>query len=172
MFLCIQIYSQVGIGTTNPLEALHVFGANSQLRVDGLGIVNPLNRGEETPLAVDEDGKFVLSSSPKMELVAMGKILADGTVIKSSGATILKLNTGDYEISFLSILSDKDYIISLTVNSHLGSSTSVARYYDQTKSSFKVNTTISQTKYSFLSGYYMENIDTDNSFMFIVYKIN
>ncbi len=176
MLFCVCTFSQVGIGTTNPEEALHVYGSNSNIRVDGLGATNPLNNGVETPLAVDANGTIVLSSSsssstPVMEFVAMGKISANGTAVKISGATVSKLNAGDYEVSFLSPQSDNDYIISLTVDSQSGSSASVARYYNQTTSSFRVNTTTSQTKYSW-SGYYMQNVDTDNSFMFTVYKIN
>jgi hypothetical protein len=170
MFLCMQIYSQVGIGTASPQEALHVSGGNSQLRVDGLGSANPLNNGAETPLAVDVDGKFILSSAPIMEFVAMGKISADGTAEKIYGATVIRLSEGNYEVSFLTPQIDDNYIISLTINSQSGNAPSVTRYYDQTDFSFKVNTSISQLKGGWYS--YLENVDVDMSFMFTVYSIN
>lgn len=42
-------FSQVGIGTTNPQEQLHIAGNTSTIRIEGLSNANnPLNDGEKT----------------------------------------------------------------------------------------------------------------------------
>jgi hypothetical protein len=171
----LNTFSQIGIGTTDPKATLHVYGASSNIRIDGLGAANPSNNGVETPLAVDANGMVVLSSKPTMEFVAMGKIAADGTAIKISGATVSKSSTGNYQINLTKAQSDNDYIISLTIDSDSGNSASVARYYDQTTASFKVNTTSSDVEiYTWFGAKIVdiENEDVDSSFMFTVYKIN
>jgi hypothetical protein len=171
MFLCMQIYSQVGIGTTSPQAALHVSGDNSQLRVDGLGSANPLNNGVETPLAVDADGKFILSSAPTMEFVAMGKVQADGSVVKIYGATVFRLSEGNFKVSFLKSQIDDDYIVSLTLRGGSSDISPVLRYYDQNVNSFKVNISSSEV-FNIYGFMYVGNSDADIPFMFTVYKIN
>lgn len=57
--------SQVGINTTNPQEELHLGGANSTIRVDGLNSPNNANNlgvGSTTPVYVDADGDLVLGT--------------------------------------------------------------------------------------------------------------
>ena len=177
LFAYAQAFSQVGIGTTTPQEALHVSGVNSQLRVDGLGSANPLNNGAETPLAVDANGKFVLSSSvPQMQFVAMGKILANGNSKKISGATISRLSEGNYEVVFLKGQPDEDYIVSLTLSGGSSDTTSVIRLYDQTVSSFKINISSREvSQFTFFGTTYVtsvDNSDSDLPFMFSVTSIN
>jgi len=60
-------FAQVGINTTTPAEELHVGGATSTIRVEGLNKVNnPLNLGdkENTRVYVNTSGDLVLSSVP------------------------------------------------------------------------------------------------------------
>lgn len=57
--------SQVGINTTTPQEELHVAGANSTIRVEGLNSPNNINNlgaGSSTPVYVDTDGDLVLGT--------------------------------------------------------------------------------------------------------------
>ena len=60
----LMVYSQVGINTNNPQEALHVAGSTSTIRVDGLNSANDSNNYGGTDiynLMVDEMGNMVLS---------------------------------------------------------------------------------------------------------------
>lgn len=62
-----SLFSQVGIGTTNPQQTLHVAGQDSSIRIDGLSAVNhPLNDGQ-APISVkvDENGDLILVKSPR-----------------------------------------------------------------------------------------------------------
>lgn len=57
--------AQVGIGTTNPQEALHIAGSGSTIRVDGLNSVNnPENLGGTSMynVLVDQDGALALGN--------------------------------------------------------------------------------------------------------------
>ena len=55
-------YSQVGIGTTNPQEDLHITGSNSTIRIESLNSVNnPQNDGgNNSKVFVDTNGNFTL----------------------------------------------------------------------------------------------------------------
>lgn len=73
IFLLLFIYSsivtfaQVGVNTSTPQEELHVAGANSTIRIEGLdSINNPLNLGnrQHSKVYVDADGDLVLNSAP------------------------------------------------------------------------------------------------------------
>ncbi len=60
-------FAQVGVNTTTPQQELHVEGATSTIRVEGLNFANnPLNLGtaENTRVHVDGDGDLVLASEP------------------------------------------------------------------------------------------------------------
>lgn len=59
-------YSQVGVGTSNPQQELHVAGSSSTIRVEGLNSTNnPNNTGARTqPVHVDSDGDLIVPSSP------------------------------------------------------------------------------------------------------------
>ena len=51
-------YAQVGIGTTNPLQELHIAGTTSTIRVEGLNSINNSNNNgtDLASLAVDTNG--------------------------------------------------------------------------------------------------------------------
>ena len=66
LFLFISVFTlaQVGIGTTNPLQALHIAGTTSTIRIEKLNSVNNpiLNNGVKlAPVYVDQDGEFTLN---------------------------------------------------------------------------------------------------------------
>jgi hypothetical protein len=64
MLVSTASYSQVGIGTTEPQETLHVAGESSTIRIEGLDSNNNTeNNGSRTPLAVDALGNMVLGRS-------------------------------------------------------------------------------------------------------------
>jgi len=64
--LCVTTsWAQVGIGTTDPQETLHVAGTNANIRIDGLNSVNnSMNLGGSNMynVVVDADGDLSLSS--------------------------------------------------------------------------------------------------------------
>ena len=60
-------WAQVGIGTTNPQEALHIAGSNATIRLEGLDSSNnSLNKGGSSMynVMVDADGKLSLGEQP------------------------------------------------------------------------------------------------------------
>lgn len=64
LFICLQTsFSQVGIGTTNPLDKLHVAGNTSTIRIDGLSSTNNPNNNALNPSSVyvDENGALTLA---------------------------------------------------------------------------------------------------------------
>ena len=63
LFGSLITFAQVGVNTTTPQEELHVEGATSTIRVEGLNLINNnLNLGniENTRVYVDTDGDLVL----------------------------------------------------------------------------------------------------------------
>lgn len=59
--------AQVGVGTNTPQEELHVAGATSTIRIEGLNAVNnPLNLGanENTRVYANSNGDLVLNNAP------------------------------------------------------------------------------------------------------------
>lgn len=63
MFCSLSTFSQVGIGTSDPQETLHLAGQASTIRIEGLDVVNdPLNQGASnlSPVFVDNQGNFTL----------------------------------------------------------------------------------------------------------------
>ena len=61
------VSAQVGVNTTNPQEEVHVSGANSTIRIEGLNAANnPLNLGvnENTRVYANSNGDLVLSPEP------------------------------------------------------------------------------------------------------------
>lgn len=62
--VCFTSFGQVGIGTTNPQQDLHVAGKTSTIRIEGLDDVNnPLNDGPGnlTPVYVTNEGNLTLT---------------------------------------------------------------------------------------------------------------
>lgn len=62
-FTCINVFGQVGIGTINPQEKLHVAGTTSTIRIEGLNMINNhLNQGvgKLSPVFVTKEGNLTL----------------------------------------------------------------------------------------------------------------
>jgi hypothetical protein len=67
LFVITAGWAQVGIGTTDPQEALHIAGSNATIRLEGLDSSNnTLNKGGASMynVMVDADGKLSLSEQP------------------------------------------------------------------------------------------------------------
>lgn len=64
--LCKTINAQVGIGNTNPQQELHISGANSTIRVEGLNSTNNANNNGTDLAAVVVDTNGDLSIRPAM----------------------------------------------------------------------------------------------------------
>lgn len=64
LLFCFPLFAQVGIGTTNPQETLHLGGTTSTIRIDGLNTANNvLNNGVSTNVVVDAQGNLKLSNN-------------------------------------------------------------------------------------------------------------
>jgi hypothetical protein len=67
LFISSVCNAQVGIGTTNPQEELHISGVNSTIRIEKLNSVNsPLNNDglKPAPAFVDGNGDIALGNEP------------------------------------------------------------------------------------------------------------
>lgn len=67
LIVSISSFSQVGVNTTTPQEELHIEGATSTIRVEGLDFANnTLNLGtkENTRVYADAEGDLVLGTEP------------------------------------------------------------------------------------------------------------
>lgn len=149
-------FGQVGINTTSPSTTLDV---NGNLRVRSLS---------GGTMVSDTMGN--LATVP-FKVVAAGKIHPNGTPIKITGATITRLNRGDYNVSFSSALPDSHYIVMMSIKDCGGNCDGNNNYddpgisyYDQTASGFRINIGDSDNGNS-------AKTDVDLEFMFIVYAI-
>ena len=116
--------AQVGIGTTSPQEQLHI--ANGNVRVDSLSSTNTSN------VLADANGKLIIQQR------IMGKVNPDGTA-NAISASVVRLSTGNYQITFDKPLSDSDYLILLTIKRYNNSSNDPnVTYYNQETTGFKV----------------------------------
>jgi hypothetical protein len=71
---------------------------------------------------------------------AAGKVSSTGAPIKVYGATVSRINQGDYQITFTQARPDANYIIQLSLPSlNTGNDDPGITYYDQQTSGFKVN---------------------------------
>jgi hypothetical protein len=71
---------------------------------------------------------------------AAGKVSSTGAPIKVYGATVSRINQGDYQITFTQARPDANYIIQLSLPSlNSGNDDPGITYYDQQTSGFKVN---------------------------------
>ena len=81
LLLSFNLYSQVGINTTSPVESLHIGGVDSRIRVEGLSQVNNvLNTGLGNNLMVDSQGNIIIK-----EVVSSG---GGSTIVNSVYSTL------------------------------------------------------------------------------------
>lgn len=88
-----SIFAQVGIGTTNPQQKLHIAGNSSTIRIDGLNNSNNpnINNGIDlAPIAVNSDGDLVLGGSPFLSAIILDE--DDNSFINPT--VYIKTNTG------------------------------------------------------------------------------
>ncbi|NND62189.1 MAG: hypothetical protein HKN48_03230 [Flavobacteriaceae bacterium] len=147
------LFAQVGIGTTSPTTDLDI---NGSIRVRDLG---------SGTLVSDANGNVTVG--PK--LFSLGKVASDGTAIKISGATVTRVDKGDYKITFATEMADANYIVMLNMIDCGGACDGNGSYddpgigyYGQTKNEFYVNIGDSDNGNS-------GKKDIDLEFMFMVY---
>ena len=121
------VQSQVGIGTTSPQAQLHI--ANGNVRVDNL--VPTSSSG--TNVSVDQNGTLVLSKINN-KISILGKVESDGNTPAVGDFSVIRLNDGDYTITFGSPMIDENYVILLSV----AESTRLISYRNQTVNGFDV----------------------------------
>ncbi|MBW2937798.1 hypothetical protein KXJ69_06740 [Aureisphaera sp. CAU 1614] len=126
--IVVRSTGNVGIGTTTPSQLLDV---NGNARVRGL------QAG-----AVYSDTNGNLSNTPTGPVTfAAGKINANGTSPKITGATVSNISTGVYQITFDSARSTSHYLIQVSASdcSSCGTDDSIGIYYsNQTNNGFRV----------------------------------
>ena len=94
-------FSQVGVNTTNP-------DPSAALDVNGNVRVRSLSSGA---VYSDVDGDLT-NSGP--QIIAAGVVQGNGTAIKIYGATITRINEGDYQVTFTTARPTANYVINLT----------------------------------------------------------
>lgn len=94
-------WAQVGIGTTSPQEALHVAGAGSTIRIEGLNSANHIENlggGDKYNLMVDADGDLTIGEQSG-EIVSDYDNFASPMVIQTTATA--GLNSAElYQKSF------------------------------------------------------------------------
>ena len=133
-YICLHIFllvvftsfSQVGIGTKNPDEALHIAGIDATIRLEGLSSVNNVsNDGADLiPTLVDTDGTVLLNplgaGSPHNYITDASTVFASTvTVVANLGISSTTTNIYNYNItlttrSFLEIKYGLAFLINET----------------------------------------------------------
>ncbi|WP_218110665.1 hypothetical protein, partial [Ostreibacterium oceani] len=97
-------------------------------------------------LDVDGDGTNETTVQQAIEafenpVKAMGKVAANGTALKIKGATVTRVNPGDYQVTFTNVRPDANYVIQLTLrdSAGIGNDAYGISYYNQLPGGFRVN---------------------------------
>ncbi len=135
------------------IDALSMDSGNLNISLEDDGeanqTVNLISSQADNQLVAGSDGALYVNVTSTMPTIyATGKVNANGTAASIYGATVSRLNEGDYQVTFSSALSDTNYIIQLTVldcggdcpgNGGSDYDDPGITYYDQANSGFKVN---------------------------------
>mgnify|MGYP000489404662 CR=1 FL=1 len=100
-FTITHLFSQVGIGTTNPMQDLHIAGNNSTIRIEGLNATNnTLNNGSgNIPVSVNTNGDLVLGQAVNAIIDIHGTSSFPTTTVSSgSGYDEETLNSGTFTL--------------------------------------------------------------------------
>uniref|UniRef100_UPI00056924CC hypothetical protein n=1 Tax=Maribacter antarcticus TaxID=505250 RepID=UPI00056924CC len=156
----IQDAGEVDFTATGNTTSTDVQGAIEELQTELDGVDGTDDQeADEVDLATDvdlnEDGTnettvqealSILNAMPK--IYATGKVAGNGTTASIYGATVLKLNEGDYRVDFSSGLANANYIIQLSIldcggdcpgNTTTNYDDAGITYYSQTTTGFSVN---------------------------------
>ncbi|MFI8379973.1 hypothetical protein [Leeuwenhoekiella sp. NPDC079379] len=125
----------VGIGTNTPTAKLQV---NGTLRyVDA-------TPGDDNGKVLTSDANGNASWQAIPQVVAAGLVNPDGTALKITGATVSRINLGDYQVTFASPRSSVNYVVNLTTIDCMDSAECPyddpgIAYYDRQATGFKIN---------------------------------
>ncbi len=150
-YICLHIFllvsftcfSQVGIGTKNPEEALHIAGTDATIRLEGLSSVNNAsNDGVDLiPTLVDTDGTVLLNplgaGSPHNYITDASTVFASTvTVVANLGTSSTTSNIYNYNVtlttrSFLEIKYGLAFLINETTGVKIldGKSRQIKNYF-------------------------------------------
>ncbi|MGB3776156.1 MAG: hypothetical protein WA951_12950, partial [Leeuwenhoekiella sp.] len=130
--------ANVGIGTNAPTAKLQV---NGTLRyVDA-------TPGNDNNKVLTSDANGNASWQPIAgipQTVAAGLVAPNGTAIKINGATVTRINLGDYQVTFSTARDSRNYIINLATIDCMDSADCPfddpgIAYYDRQTTGFKIN---------------------------------
>lgn len=105
LFFAWVLNAQVGIGTTNPQQELHIAGANSTIRIEGLNAVNNINNDgvNAAPVMVNANGDLILGEvtpSSEVDLQGTSLIASPINITSATGAwTTVDLATGNFNLT-------------------------------------------------------------------------
>lgn len=108
LLISTTVFSQVGIGTTNPEASLHVAGENSTIRIEALNSENDqLNDGGKlAPTYVQKNGELTLSSSNNginsIHIIDASPAFSNKVVAVNNNASMTLSNIYNYQITLLS----------------------------------------------------------------------
>ncbi len=130
LFVTMTSYGQVGIGTTNPQQELHVAGSSSTIRIDGLNSTNnPVNTGvRNQAVYVNANGDLILPATPAgaellfsfNDFITTGQHVQTGT--GGEGNSIQVYQTAPFILTQDALIM-VTYSVSLTFNNRIGSGT-------------------------------------------------
>jgi len=100
-----------------------------------------ITKSGNTVTLSDGGGSFDITDTVGPKIFAAGKVAADGSGPTPLGATVIRLNVGDYQVTFSIPAADANYIINLSQIDMQGTGLDDPgiTYYDQTATGFKVN---------------------------------
>lgn len=116
-------FTQVGIGTANPLRDLHIAGPSSTIRIDGLNATNNIDNKnpEDSKVYINSSGDLILKPlTPNLPINLVGISIPEFTVELATGTTDFTtatptntIKTGNFNLSSTGLVK---IIFSVEVN--------------------------------------------------------